>query len=75
MSQKITIELDCKEIDWIAVCALKSAIERVENDLQIRKDGEANYGFFHKDKRKDLAEINRHIDAFYLALKYFGGKK
>lgn len=72
---KVEIELHWDAADAVAACALKRILADLENDLQIRKDGEAPYGFFHKDKRKDIAEINRRIDAFYVVLKYFGEGK
>ena len=71
MSKKITIELDWDTIDGITTSAMKSLVENLEDDLEKRKAG-TGIAIFHKDKKKDVAEINRHIDAFWTVLKYYG---
>ena len=71
MSKKITIELDWDTIDGITTSAMKSLVESLEDDLEKRKAG-TGMAIFHKDKKKDIAEINRHIDAFWTVLKYYG---
>ena len=74
MNKKITVELDWDTIDKVTTCSMQSNIESLEDDLEKRKAG-TGMAIFHKDKRKDIAEINRHIDAFETVLKYYGGKK
>jgi len=71
MNKKITIELDWDTIDGITTSAMKSLVESLESDLERRKAG-TGMAIFHKDKKKDIAEINRHIDAFKTVLKYYG---
>ena len=71
MSKKITVELDWDTIDKITTSSMQSHVESLEDDLQKRKAG-TGMAIFHKDKRKDIAEINRHIDAFKTVLKYYG---
>ena len=71
MSKKITVELDWDTIDKITISSMKSLVESLEDDLEKRKAG-TGMAIFHKDKRKDIAEINRHIDAFKTVLKYYG---
>jgi len=71
MNKKITIELDWDTIDGITTSAMKSILENLEVDLENRKAG-TGMAIFHKDKKKDIAEINRHIDAFKTVLKYYG---
>jgi hypothetical protein len=71
MNKKITIELDWDTIDGITTSAMKSLVESLEDDLEKRKAG-TGMAIFHKDKKKDIAEINRHIDAFWTVLKYYG---
>ena len=71
MSKKITVELDWDTIDKITTSSMKSLVESLEDDLEKRKAG-TGMAIFHKDKRKDIAEINRHIDAFKTVLKYYG---
>ena len=74
MNKKITVELDWDTIDRVTTCAMKSVLENLEVDLENRKDG-TGMAIFHKDKKKDIAEINRHIDAFWTVLKYYGEEK
>lgn len=71
MSKKITVELDWDTVDGITTSAMKSLVESLEDDLEKRKTG-TGMAIFHKDKKKDIAEINRHIDAFWTVLKYYG---
>jgi len=74
MNKKITVELDWDTIDRVTTCAMKNVLENLEVDLENRKDG-TGMAIFHKDKKKDIAEINRHIDAFWTVLKYYGEGK
>ena len=71
MDKKITIELDWDTIDGITTSTMKSLLQSLEDDLEKRKAG-TGMAIFHKDKKKDIAEINRHIDAFWTVLKYYG---
>ena len=71
MNKKITVELDWDTIDKVTTCSMKSVLENLEVDLENRKAG-TGMAIFHKDKKKDIAEINRHIDAFWTVLKYYG---
>ena len=71
MNKKITVELDWDTIDRVTTCAMKSILENLEVDLEKRKAG-TGMAIFHKDKKKDIAEINRHIDAFKTVLEYYG---
>jgi len=72
MSKKITVELDWDTIDKVTTCAMKSVLENLEVDLENRKK-DKGIAVFHTNKKKDIAEINRHIDAFWTVLKYYGG--
>ena len=71
MNKKITVELDWDTIDKITTSSMQSLVESLEDDLEKRKAG-TGMAIFHKDKKKDIAEINRHIDAFKTVLKYYG---
>ena len=71
MNKKVTVELDWDTIDKITTSSMQSHVESLEDDLEKRKAG-TGMAIFHKDKRKDIAEINRHIDAFKTVLKYYG---
>ena len=71
MSKKVTVELDWDTIDKVATCAMKSVLENLEVDLENRKDG-TGMAIFDTNKKKDIAEIKRHIDAFKTVLEYYG---
>ena len=71
MDKKITIELDWDTIDKVSTCAMKSVLENLEVDLENRKAG-IGIAVFDTNKKKDIAEIKRHIDAFKTVLKYYG---
>ena len=71
MSKKVTVELDWDTVDQITTSSMESLVESLEDDLEKRKAG-TGMAIFHKDKKKDIAEINRHIDAFKTVLKYYG---
>ena len=71
MDKKITIELDWDTIDRITTCSMKGLVESLEDDLEKRKAG-TGMAIFDKNKKKDIAEIKRHIDAFKTVLKYYG---
>jgi len=71
MDRKITVELDWDTVDGITTSTMKSLLQNLEDNLEMRKAG-TGMAIFHKDKKKDIAEINRHIDAFKTVLKYYG---
>ena len=71
MNRKITIELDWDTIDRVTTCSMRGLVESLEEDLEKRKAG-TGMAIFHENKKKDIAEIKRHIDAFKTVLKYYG---
>jgi hypothetical protein len=71
MNKKITVELDWDTMDKITTCSMKSVAENLGYDLEKRKAG-TGMAIFDKNKKKDIAEIQRHIDAFKTVLKYYG---
>jgi len=71
MNKRITVELDWDTIDRITICSMKSVVESLEADLEKRKD-DTGMAIFEKNKKKDIALIEKHIDAFKLVLKYYG---
>jgi hypothetical protein len=71
MNKKITVELDWDTMDKITTCSMKSVVENLGYDLEKRKAG-TGMAIFDKNKKKDIAEIQRHIDAFKTVLKYYG---
>lgn len=71
MNRKITVELDWDTIDRVTTCSMRGLVESLEEDLEKRKAG-TGMAIFHENKKKDIAEIKRHIDAFRTVLKYYG---
>jgi len=71
MNRKITVELDWDTIDRVTTCSMRGLVESLEEDLEKRKAG-TGMAIFHENKKKDIAEIKRHIDAFKTVLKYYG---
>lgn len=71
MNKKITVELDWDTIDRITICSMKSVVESLEADLEKRKD-DTGMAIFEKNKKKDIALIEKHIEAFKLVMKYYG---
>lgn len=55
----------------LLVSDLKATLECLQDDLEKRKAG-TGMAIFHKDKKKDIAEIKRHIEAVKLVLQYYG---
>ena len=71
MNRKITVELDWDTIDRVTTCSMRGLVESLEEDLEKRKAG-TGMAIFHENKKKDIAEIKRHIDAFRTVLAYYG---
>jgi hypothetical protein len=71
MNRKVSIELDWDTIDHITTCSIKTLVECLEADLEKRK-ADTGMAIFEKNKKKDIALIEKHIEAFKLVLKYYG---
>ena len=71
MDKKVTVELDWDTIDRITTCSMETLVKNLEDDLQKRKAG-TGMAIFDTNKKKDIAEIERHIDAFKTVLEYYG---
>ena len=67
------VEVCSHGLDAIVRSDLKSVLHSLKRDLKARKSGKG-VGIFDTDKAKDVAEIQRHIDAFKIVLKYYGGR-
>jgi hypothetical protein len=66
------VEVCWHGLDAIVRSDLKNALGSLRRDLKSRKSGKG-VCIFYADKAKDVAEIQRHIDAFKIVLKYYGG--
>jgi hypothetical protein len=71
---KVMVELDWETVEDIVVNQLHDARSGLIEDLEERQGEGRRGGIFDNDKDKDIILIKAHIDAFALAIKYFGGK-
>jgi len=71
---KVTVELDWETVDNIVLSQLQDAYSGLVTDLEEREGEGRRGGIFDTDKDTDIILIKAHIDAFKLAVKYFGGK-
>ena len=65
------IEVDIELVEEIVKHELYSVLNSLQKDYRKRKSG-AGISIFDRNKDKDLAEIDKHIQAFKLILKYYG---
>lgn len=63
---KICVELDLEAVDGIVVSQLRQTWESLKADL-----GANNHVFVWGDQEADDAEIQRHIDALEVVLKWY----
>jgi hypothetical protein len=66
---ELKIDSDC--MDEIVKADLAGVRDSLSLDLERRKQGKYSNGIFHHDKKKDIAEVRKHINAFNLILKYY----
>lgn len=70
---KYEIELESDYAEAVVRARLKHMLKTMKEDLRKRKLGVLPAGIFENDLAEDVKELNRHIDAFKLILKYYGG--
>lgn len=63
---KFTVELDWETVDHIVVGQLRDSLETLKKDL-----GSGTWVFVWGDQEADDAEIQKHIDALELLLKWY----
>ena len=63
---KITVEIDHEIADKIVVQEMRHTWETLKNDL-----GAGHWVFAWEDQEQDDAEIQKHIDALELLLKWY----
>jgi hypothetical protein len=64
-------------IDWDAMQKITAAV-LIEDLDSLRTDWNTVYGrgegmVFSREREEDLAEMSRHIQAFKMLIKYYGG--
>ena len=63
---KISVELELEDVDHIVVSQLRDTWERLKLDI-----GANNHVFVWGDQEADDAEIQKHIDALEVVLKWY----
>ena len=63
---KISVELEWEAVDHIVVSQLRDTWERLKLDI-----GANNHVFVWGDQEADDAEIQKHIDALEVVLKWY----
>lgn len=64
------IEIDSQLLEEITLEQLRYSLASLKESYEDRKDG-GDINYFYGDKKKDLAEIKRHIEAFEIAIGYY----
>lgn len=65
------IEVCIEGVNDIVRSDLTNSLDNLKDDLKRRKKG-GSIAIFHMEKDEDIAELQRHIDAFNLVLRYYG---
>jgi hypothetical protein len=66
LMSKISVELELEAVDHIVVSQLRDTWERLKLDI-----GANNHVFVWGDQEADDAEIQKHIDALEVVLKWY----
>jgi hypothetical protein len=67
---KYTVTLYDEEVDRLLIQYLKNQYSILSCDLYRRNNGQEAFGVFLEDKEKDIAEIQRHLEAIATVLSY-----
>ena len=67
---KVTIELSWQEVDRIIVKHLEQQLDVFLEERDNRHQG-VGLPMFYTDPEEDVAELQKHIDAFKLVIEYF----
>ena len=70
---EMKIEVEIELLEELVAIELPRTLANLEDDYEKRKAG-TGMCIFHKDKKKDLAELKKHIEAFKLVALYYGSK-
>ncbi len=65
------VELCVEGMNTLVRADLKDSLKSLQDDLKKRKAG-GNIAIFHTDSRQDIAELQKHVEAFKLVLRYYG---
>ena len=64
------IEIDSQLLEEITLAQLQQSLAGLRDSYEDRKDG-GDINFFSDDRKTDLKEIKRHIEAFEIVASYY----
>jgi hypothetical protein len=64
------IEIDSQLLEEITLAQLQQSLAGLRDSYEDRKDG-GDINFFSDDRKEDLKEIKRHIEAFEIVASYY----
>jgi hypothetical protein len=67
------LEISSDLLQEITAAELQRTLKSLQKDIKDRKAGK-KISIFSMDKAEDIAELNRHVDAFTLVGQYYGVK-
>ena len=72
MGFTVKVELCVEGMGAIVRAERGETISNLNDDLKRRKKG-GSLAIFHLNKDEDVAELERHVEAFKLVMRYYGG--
>lgn len=67
------IELPWEAVDKIVVDSVRESMVYLSDELLRIKNNQEPTGIFSNDLEEDVFQIEKHLEAFELVIKYFGG--
>lgn len=67
---KVTIDLECEQVDAIVVDELKKQYIDLKQSLYGRRNGRNEFGVFSSDKKKDINLIKKQLSSLKRVLKW-----
>jgi hypothetical protein len=65
------VELCVEGMGAIVRAELGETLKNLKDDLKRRKN-DTNIAIFHLKKDEDIAELERHVEAFKMVMRYYG---
>lgn len=67
------LSVDWEAVQSLTVSVLKEDLVSLQKDLSRVENADRGFAF-SLDRDEDIEHIKRHIDAYQLLIKYYGGK-
>ena len=67
------IELPWEAVDKIGIDSVRESMGYLSDELLRIKNNQEPTVIFSKDLEEDVFQIEKHLEAFELVIKYFGG--